>query len=635
VRFLHWRDSHAEIVSGKVSLSGVFERYRKEARRMIEEGGVLFPSEAPDPGNARMLAHPPGYSILIAGIYSITDDPVRALWYVQVVCDAAAAVLVFLLAAELLGWWAGLVSAMLAALSPHLAYYSLLLSPDSLAVPPVLLAVYLIVKTRKRPRIVSMLLAGALIGLSCWLNANVMLLAPFLSVVVFFTFERSKRLIFAAALVGSTIAVIAPITIRNAVVFHRFIPLSTQAGLSLVEGIGDYDKEGRLGMPRSDREARRKDAEWNERPDYGGSLWYPDGLDRDRVRFSRGLSVVRSNPVWFMRACLHRAGSMLSYNESRSREFPFNTAQVPQVFEEEPYGHPFEITEESPALWSSHPAVLVLNGAIIQGALAVRDGRQPLSSNPPADLYSNGIVFSRKTNVSLTNDGEALQITGDSSEYGNQFASAPIAVRKNTDYVLVVPVHLLNADMALKAISGDGRTVLAITAVADPEKEANSGLEENGVVDSSAPPPMAAIQLPFASGNSAAIRFVVSNNAASATAPAMQLGQVELFEMDATPYVWTGYARGAVARIQRNFTTGFLRVLILLGVVLLLIMRRSRSLLMLLAVPVYYVTVQAPLHTEYRYVLAIHYFLFVFAGVTIVCFGIAIGQATRWAIRRK
>ena len=53
VSLLHWYDSHEEIVGGKVSLSGVFERYRKEARRMIEEGGVLFPRELPDPGNAR------------------------------------------------------------------------------------------------------------------------------------------------------------------------------------------------------------------------------------------------------------------------------------------------------------------------------------------------------------------------------------------------------------------------------------------------------------------------------------------------------------------------------------------------------------------------------------------------------
>src|SRR5437773_2202624 len=104
VSFLHWQDSHEEIVGGRVSLSGVFERYRKEAQRIVEEGGVLFPREWPDPGNARMLAHPPGYSILLAGLYALNDDIVPSLWFAQIVGAGAAAVLVFLIATQLLGW---------------------------------------------------------------------------------------------------------------------------------------------------------------------------------------------------------------------------------------------------------------------------------------------------------------------------------------------------------------------------------------------------------------------------------------------------------------------------------------------------------------------------------------------------
>jgi hypothetical protein len=42
--------------------------------------------------------------------------------------------------------------------------------------------------------------------------------------------------------------------------------------------------------------------------------------------------------------------------------------------------------------------------------------------------------------------------------------------------------------------------------------------------------------------------------------------------------------------------------------------KKWRALVVLLAVPVYYLCVQSALHTEYRYVLAVHYFLFAAAG---------------------
>ena len=631
VSFLHWQDSHEEIVGGRVSLSGVFERYRKEAQRIVEEGGVLFPREWPDPGNARMLAHPPGYSILLAGLYTLNDDIVPSLWFAQIVGAGAAAVLVFLIATQLLGWATGLVSALLVALSPHLAYYSLILTPDSLAVLPLLCSIYLVVITFKHPRIIHMVLAGSLIGLSCWMTANAMLLAPFLCVVLYFIYERSRRMILAAALVASTIIVIAPLTIRNAIVFHRFVLLSIQAGLSLVEGIGDFDKEGRLGMPRSDREARQKDAEWTGRADYSPSLWYPDGIDRDRIRLSRGLAVIRENPGWFTRVCLQRAAFMLSYNDSRAREFPFNTAQAPRVLAEAPYGHALEINAGAQVNEDTNSAVLVLNGATIPGKLALRNTRQPVASLSPDDFQTTGSLLS-KASVLLADGGQALQITGDNSAYGDQFSSAPIAVQRYTDYVLVLPVNLLNADMALKVTSGDRRRTLALTSLAEVKREAAAAIEPT-VVDSSVAHPLAAIHLPFASGNRTEVRLVVSNNAA-ATVPAAQLGKADIFEMGATPYAWTRYARAVVGGIQRNFTTIILRTLICVGIAFLALARRTRALVILLAVPVYYLSIQSPLHTEYRYILAIHYFMFVIAGVALVSLGTAMGQVIRSAIKR-
>jgi hypothetical protein len=71
-----------------------------------------------------------------------------------------------------------------------------------------------------------------------------------------------------------------------------------------------------------------------------------------------------------------------------------------------------------------------------------------------------------------------------------------------------------------------------------------------------------------------------------------------------------------------------------MGIIFMAAARRWKSLLILLAVPAYYLLVQSALHTEYRYILAIHYFLFVMAAVTLSCIGGAITEAPRLMARR-
>jgi hypothetical protein len=624
VRLLHWQDKHVEIVAGKSSLSGVFNRYLKEANRIIEDRSVLFPQEQPQNGDARLVAHPPGYSILIAAISRFTINVEVGLWLVQILGDAAGVLLVFLIVLELLNWWVAGIAAMFVAVSPHLAYYSLVLSPDSLAVLPILVAVYLVTRGMKKPTFTGMVLAGLMIGLSCWLNANALLLALFLAISILFVFPRGARAKMAFILLVSTVVVVSPLTIRNLIVFHRFIPLSIQAGLSLVEGIGDYDKEGALGMPRSDREARQKDAEWNDRPDYAASLWVPDGVDRDHVRLKRGLEVVRSNAVWFVGVLFKRAGFMLSYNDSRARQWPFSTASISPISSEALYGH--EIAAANNDLpQSQSSSVLLLNGAIISG-IASQSTSVPLISVEPDELQAKGALLAPLAKASLVDDGRVLEIAGDDSEYGDQFTSAPIDVNKNTDYLLIVPFSLVRDNMAIKVTSIDQRTSLCIVDIAQ-------AIENEESVDIAGKSRMTTVQLPFASGPRTQVRVVVSNNDGSLR-PVARFGAIELFETGATPYAWTSSIRKPVRSIQRKFTTGVLLSLISFGLVLLLLAQKYRILVVILVVPVYYLALQSPLHTEYRYILAIHYFLFILAGASVGCLTVAFFRSSRWVARR-
>lgn len=617
VRLIHWQDYQLRIGADQDSL---VSRYQQQAQRMLDGDGILYPTGYQQNSNAQLLVHPPGYSVFIAMVSGLfgqsNDNLVRA----QVICDSLAAVLVFVIALQLLPLAASAIGGLLVAFSPHLAQSSLMLLPESLAVLPILIAVFLLIRAKQQPRLVPILTAGAMIGVSCWLRSNTLLLAPFLACAILLLLERRRRLKYALAFVFATIAVISPITIRNWVVFGHFVPLSLGSGITMIEGIGDYDKENRFGMPVTDDEAGRKDVEWHNRPDYAVGLWRPDGIARDRYRFARGLEVIRKNPVWFAGVMIRRAASMLRYNDSLSLGWPADTAIAPIVSSEPSFGHRLVIPDE------------------------------PVWSSTAAELLANGRALSPRTECVLSEEEGTLTVAGNESGFDDQFASAPISVRENTDYVLNVAVRRIDGRMAAKVTSADRRIALASHIIPQPpndgvaaDEKLDDDSESSTEPQPSSPPAGGQPQLnwtlmPFAAGDRSEVLLVVSNNGAAAARSKSMLGGSELFELGQTPHRWSRFVRPVVRGIERNvYRTSRLLPLIGIGIILLAAARRWQVLLVMLVVPAYYLSVQSALHTEYRYILAIHYFLFVMAGVTLGCFGAALGQASRWvvAISRK
>jgi hypothetical protein len=563
----------------------------------------LFPRVQPDPGDATLLLHPPGYSIIWAALYgegaSVSSAPL--VRWIQVVIDGVACVIVVLIAGELFAPGIALAAGLLAALSQHLAYHSLWLSPDSLVAAPLLAAIYLIIRARTHPRLTTTISAGALIGLSCWLRANPMLLAPFLGLWLCLFSKRQRRLAHAAALVGGAALAIAPITIRNLIVFHALIPVSIDQGLVLVEGIGDYDRQGRFGLPASDLEAAVKDVEWSGRTEYGFSLWRPDGIERDRARFARGLAVVRSHPGWFLGTMVRRIGFMVRYNDTYAKDWLSASSIIPPVSASPTFGHSISATTE-PAAWEA---------------------------GPPA-LLANGIAREPDAQVLLANDGKSLLVSGGPSQYGAQFVSGPIPVLSNTDYVMRFPVKEVQGDSAIAIKTLDERVALVSTSLgiheAEAKRKAKKSARVHGLPEPTDTEWMPFIDLPFASGNHTQVRLVLSNNRSDDSAgelpPLVRAGTARLFALGPTPYSWTGYPRRLIGGLQKRvFLTWRMVPLILAGIVILMVQRRYEAIALVLAVPIYYMVAQSALHTEYRYILPIHYFLFIFAGVSLYWIG--------------
>ena len=314
VRLLNWQSHHDEASAVQTSVA---LNYKHQATLIQANGVASLYDASSSTNNPDLMGHPPGYPILLSVMYRVGGQSDTATQFLQIILDSLSAVIIALIAFEFFPAAIGLIAGLMTAFAPQFSWNSLTLLPDSLATLPILVTVLIIARTCRRPggpgrsELLPILIAGALIGVSVWLRANALLLAPFLACLLLFICKRGARLRPAFVLVCGALLIISPLTIRNAIVFGKFIPVSLGAGQTLVEGIADYNTDGSLGLPQTDVELVRGEVKTSKRPDYANSLFTPDGTERDRARLARGLAVIRAHPFWFAGVMIRRAASML------------------------------------------------------------------------------------------------------------------------------------------------------------------------------------------------------------------------------------------------------------------------------------------------------------------------------------
>ncbi len=560
VRLLSWHDTRREV--SKVQ-TVVAADYQHTARLFRQEGARGFYRSSGPLADANLLGHPPGYPIVIAIVSAVFGESNTAIQLFQIICDALAAVLIFLIALELFPFVIGVISGTLVAFAPQFSWNSVLLLPDTLAVVPLILAVYFLTRGWKSPRLGWLILAGACVGLSCWLRANALFMAPVLAMSILFLFDRKRRLHLAGAFLGAALLVIAPLTIRNWIVFHHVIPVSLGAGQTMLEGISDYDPQRRFGIPNTDMGIMKMEAEEHNRPDYYSTLFAPDGIKRDRMRVTRGLDIIRDNPGWFLGVMLQRAGSMLRLERAR------RVATDPPVRQ-------YAELNELQLKWRPSP-----------GALSTTVERFP------------GVRVEMP-------DAQTLQIISNAARHAVLLKTTAVGVKSDQEYVL-----------RMKAVVDEGRVALQVVG-AGSGNVLSSAIVEKAEVKEGQPPPLQVVDIPFVTGSDdLAVRLTVNNAAATSETSVLNVRGVELFDLGASSFVWTRPLRWIVNAIQNLFITAVMLPLALAGFLILIRRRAWRVLVLLLSVPVYYFCFQSLLHTEYRYVLAVHYFLFLLAGVAV------------------
>ncbi|MHC4253237.1 MAG: hypothetical protein ACYS9X_29305 [Planctomycetota bacterium] len=193
----------------------------------------------------------PGYSVFLAGLYTVGLDSRRAVRAVQALLDTATVILVMLLARRLFGRRAGVAAGAVAALEPLLVFFTGMILTEVLFTLLLTGSVVALAASRRgatdeapggesdgKPGVRWMLAAaawGALAAAGSLVKSAFFMFLPLVAVadvVVARGPRRRARLRAQLIALGVWAAVLAPWTIRNAVLLGEFVPTTTRNGIA-------------------------------------------------------------------------------------------------------------------------------------------------------------------------------------------------------------------------------------------------------------------------------------------------------------------------------------------------------------------------------------------------------------------
>jgi 4-amino-4-deoxy-L-arabinose transferase-like glycosyltransferase len=189
----------------------------------------------------------PAYPLALAAAYELSGTrDAHARWRAgrleEALFGAIAVALIFLIALRIWNLPAALAAGLIGAIYPPLVLVGSSLMTESLFIPLMLAAVLSALHARDTGRLRWVVAAGALIALATLTRTIGIVLVPALGVLVWPGPRRMRPAALAAplVLVAVTLVTLVPWAVRDAEVFHRFVPLTTESGYAFA---GIYDSE--------------------------------------------------------------------------------------------------------------------------------------------------------------------------------------------------------------------------------------------------------------------------------------------------------------------------------------------------------------------------------------------------------
>jgi 4-amino-4-deoxy-L-arabinose transferase-like glycosyltransferase len=260
-----------------------------------------FPLTNRAPGGGPSAFRPPAYPTLLAGVYALAGEEVPPAGRVlSALLGTIAAGLTGLIAARFWGRRVGVIALALAAVAPPMVVMSTALISEALFVPIALAAILTALEARRSAHPLRWAaITGLLIGIAelTRTNAAVLLLPLGLAVWTRRPRWRPRALAAPAVVVLAAVATVAPWTVRNALVLHAFVPVSTEIGYTIA---GTYDDASRTDQRWP---AVWKEVEHGASAEYAPIIWDASIGHWNEVTFgdhltAQALAEIRSHPTY-------------------------------------------------------------------------------------------------------------------------------------------------------------------------------------------------------------------------------------------------------------------------------------------------------------------------------------------------
>jgi 4-amino-4-deoxy-L-arabinose transferase-like glycosyltransferase len=239
-------DQHGRWFTSNIAASTLLGDVQNQRDRLVDPASVDFRQTDAHPQLQPDILEPVGEAVVLAGIWKVTgSERWLPLQLLTVVLDALVAAVVFAIGMELFGRsrTAYLAAFMYAVFVP-IAWLATIPHLDIWAVDFTAVITLLLLKARTAelpPRWLAA--AGVAIGLGSYFRPGVLLIAPLLALATLSRSSWRQALRLGAIPTLVAVLLLVPWTIRNAEVFHRFIPLRSGTGQNLWEGLGELHND--------------------------------------------------------------------------------------------------------------------------------------------------------------------------------------------------------------------------------------------------------------------------------------------------------------------------------------------------------------------------------------------------------
>jgi len=288
--------------------------------------GEGFGSPLPSHQPSAMMT--PVYPLLLAGIYRIlgvqTLASVIAMLAFNCLLSALACIPVYLMARRSFGPQVALWAGWAWAFSPYGIYFSAEWAWSThLLLLCLCWLLYLAQDLERSSRLSLWAGFGLLAGFAGLTEPSVLVVVPFLMLLAAWRLARTGLRWFVPGLVASLClaATISPWIVRNALVFHRFIPMRDSMGLELWLGNNGYTRHWVNADRHPNHDARELTA-YN-----AGELAYMDH------KAQQAHDYIHAHPRWYAWMCIRRAMYLWtgywSFDRSYLAEEPMDRENVP------------------------------------------------------------------------------------------------------------------------------------------------------------------------------------------------------------------------------------------------------------------------------------------------------------------